>query len=286
MRRALAAALILLLAAACQPLPHPFADNHPPPLSPMLSPPDAAGIVVAPVTGAPPVAAAALTNAMIAALRKDDIPADDRAANPRSYRLAGRVAEQDGSGHAHIAVRWRLTSAAGRPVGEAHAAGETRRIAWALGDDDFAERLAAEAAPVLARAVEGDVPVEHKIRKPAIAVAVAGAPGDGDPSLARAMAAVLHRAGFDLAATRRDKVDFRLAGRVAVGRPQGGKQEVKIVWVLSGATGGEIGRLRQANAVPAGSLDHAWGGTAYDVALAAAGGVVELIHRARIAAGS
>ena len=45
--------LFLALIAACQPLPHPFADDVPPPSAPMLSPPDSAGIIVAPVAGAP-----------------------------------------------------------------------------------------------------------------------------------------------------------------------------------------------------------------------------------------
>ena len=45
------ASLLLLLAAACQPLPRPFAGDVPPPA--MLSPRDSAGIYVAPVAGAP-----------------------------------------------------------------------------------------------------------------------------------------------------------------------------------------------------------------------------------------
>jgi hypothetical protein len=100
------------------------------------------------------------------------------------------------------------------------------------------------------------------------------------------MADVLGRAGFDLARERGAKTDFRLAGRVAIDPPRGGKQLIRIVWILSGPAGREIGRISQANQVPAGSLDHAWGGTAYEVALAAVGGIIALIQRPQAPAGS
>ncbi len=47
---------------------------------------------------------------------------------------------------------------------------------------------------------------------------------------------------------------------------------------MSRADGKEIGQVSQENAVPAGSLDGKWGDTAYDVATAAVGGIVELFQ--------
>jgi len=128
--------------------------------------------------------------------------------------------------------------------------------------------------------------VEKPIQEPVIAVApVTGAPGDGGHSLTLAIGDALHRAGIALKANPGDKENFRLGAQVQVGRAQDGKQDVKVVWSLSRADGGEIGRVNQENAVPAGSLDGPWGDTAFDVALAATAGIVELIQRAQLAPG-
>ena len=62
-----------------------------------------------------------------------------------------------------------------------------------------------------------------------------------------------------------------------------GKQQVQISWALRRGDGREIGQVSQANAVPAGSLDGAWGDVAYAVATAAAPGVIALIERAKAA---
>ena len=56
MRHPLIAGLLLLL-AACQPLPQPFAEDRPPPGAPILTPKDGAGIEVRPVAGTPDDAA-------------------------------------------------------------------------------------------------------------------------------------------------------------------------------------------------------------------------------------
>src|ERR1700722_14648414 len=82
-------ALLFLLAAACQPVPHPFADAPLRPDTPALSPPDSAGIIVLPVARAPEPAAGELAEAMASALRDADVPASTTAHNRRSYRLLG-----------------------------------------------------------------------------------------------------------------------------------------------------------------------------------------------------
>ena len=78
--------LPLLLLAACQPVPHPFAglsDRSVPP----LKPPDAVGILVAPVTGAPKEAGDELAKS----LRDDDVPASTESGNKESFRLESRA---------------------------------------------------------------------------------------------------------------------------------------------------------------------------------------------------
>ena len=67
---------------------------------------------------------------------------------------------------------------------------------------------------------------------------------------------------------------------VAVAKPKGGKQNVKIVWHVRRKDGGdEIGTVGQENDVPAGLLDGAWGDVAYMVAVSAQDGIMELVAR-------
>src|SRR5258708_12836334 len=97
--------LLALLAAACQPLPHPFAGDVP--QAAMLSPRDSAGIYVAPVAGAPTPVAGDLAEAMAAALRDADIPATTRGRNKARFELPGSPSGQPlPGGRVTISSRW------------------------------------------------------------------------------------------------------------------------------------------------------------------------------------
>jgi hypothetical protein len=56
-------------------------------------------------------------------------------------------------------------------------------------------------------------------------------------------------------------------------------QNITISWQVRGADGSEKGRIDQANAIPAGSLDGAWGPVASAAGAAAAEGLADLIGR-------
>jgi hypothetical protein len=280
----LAAPLLLapFLLAACQPLPHPFADQKQGPATPVLAPPDAVGIVVPPVAGAPPPAAAAVATAMADALMKEDVPADTAETNSRSYHLSGTATAQPLGDHTRITIAWRLAGADGHVVATETESAEVADAAWRAGDPQMAKALVAGPAPVLARRVEGDAPLEHAVKEATLGIApVTGASGDGGQALSLAIAAALHRAGIALQEKPDDKPSYLLAGKVAIGAASAGHQDVKIVWALSRADGKEIGQVSQENAVPAGSLDGKWGDTAYDVATAAVGGIVQLLQQAQ-----
>jgi hypothetical protein len=119
---------------------------------------------------------------------------------------------------------------------------------------------------------------------PVVAVRpVAGAPGDGDRSLTRAMGYVLGRAGIAIAEKSDGNATFLLNCTVAMSPAQSGKQQIQIIWILSRPNGSEIGKINQENDVPAGSLDGSWGDIAFAVAEAAAPGVSALITRAKAA---
>ena len=272
--------LLALLAAACQPLPHPFAGDVP--QAAMLSPRDSAGIYVAPVAGAPTSIAGDLAEAMAAALRDADIPASTRGRNKGSYELRGAASEQPlPGGRVEINVDWELRAADGQSLGHAPSAAEQSAASWPA-SDTVAPEIAAAATPAIRKLVQDDPPTAEAEADPAVALrAVAGAPGDGGRALTRAMEDALRRARIVLAAPGTDAPSFVLTGTVTMSPAEAGKQRVQVSWALLRGDGHEVGQVSQENAVPAGSLDGAWGDVAYAVATAAAPGVIALIERAK-----
>jgi hypothetical protein len=282
--RRTAAACGLLLLAACQPLPHPFADDAPKPGAPILALRDSTSIWVAPVAGAPRATAAKLAAAVAQALQQRQVVASARTAAITSDVLRGRIQEMPAaSGEAVIVARWRLNDARGRLLGERalHLGGMAAE--WERGGDGAVARLAAASADQLAPLVDGGPPpAAAKIRRIRLLIGpVTGAPGDGDRALARAIALVLKRPDLIiLTGEKGAKPDLVLDAAVTVGRPQAGKEHVGIVWRLARAGGGEIGTVAQQNDVPAGLLDGPWGNVAWSVAVAAQEGIAQLLARA------
>jgi hypothetical protein len=274
----LAAFLALLLLSACQPVPHPFDQDRPAPSSGVLTPPDSAGVVVEPIAGAPEPTAHDLAAAMAAALQEDDVPASTSGGNRGSYRLSGKATTKDvGGGNLLINIAWEMRDASGLPASRQDSALTLPDAVWRQGGQGIAE-LAHQSAPFLARMVESTAPAPRADIDPLIAVrAITGAPGDGDQSLSQAMADALRRAKLTLVQKPEDKPRFVVEGSVEIAAPADGKQRITISWSLRRAEGGQIGQVKQENAVAAGSLDGAWGLTAYDVANAAAPGIAALI---------
>lgn len=234
------------------------------------------------VAGAPPSFSTALAESLAAALRNAEIPASTAGANKASYRLSGvahraRLAD----GRDAVEVDWELRAANERSLGRATAGIPAADLAEATAET-AAHALAEQAAPIIARLIQEEPPAE--VAEPRLAIqAVNGAPGDGDRALARAIDGALRRVHVPLVEKPADPASFVLAGTVAVSPPQGGKQQVSVRWALLRPDGKEIGKIDQQNAVPAGSLDHAWGDIAYAVAEAAAPGVAALIEKAKAA---
>jgi hypothetical protein len=271
---------LLLLAAGCQPLPHPLATSAASPNALPLLPPDHADIVVAPVGGATPVLAEALAKA----LRDAEIPASaEGAGNQGSDHLTSRVSAAPlAPGRFTVTLAWALHTANGRLLGQGRVVTPEPEAGWRQGDPAVASDLAGKAAPEIAKLVEPPAPHAVAVNEPLLALRpVTGAPGDGGTTLTRAMSFVLNRAHVALAKTAGDKESFVLTGEVQLSPPASGKQQVKVSWVLRRPNGAEIGRIDQQNAVPAGSLDGPWGDVAFAVANAAAPGVVALIEKAK-----
>ncbi|HZU89148.1 MAG TPA: hypothetical protein VE993_07810 [Stellaceae bacterium] len=277
------------LLAACQPLPHPFADDAPKPGSPMLAIRDSTSIWVAPVAGAPRATAQKLAAAIAEALQDRQVAASARTAAVSSEVLRGRIQEMPAAnGRAAVVALWHLETAKGRFLGARAARLDGTAAAWEGGEAGAVARLAAASADQLVPLVDGGPPpVEAKVRQMRLLIApITGAPGDGGDALARAITLVLKRPDLAIVAKPSDKPDLVLAAAITVGKPKGGKQHVAIVWRLSRAGGGEIGTVAQQNDVPAGLLDGPWGNVAWSVAMAAEGGIMALVAHAAPAAAS
>jgi hypothetical protein len=267
--------------AGCQPLPHPFADDRPP--AALLAVPDSIEIAVDPVDGEPRATASKLSTAIAHELLKHSIPASDEATSRASYRLDGRIEEHpDQPGRSVVTVFWRLSDAKGKIVTERsdHLAAPTRD--WAAGDDASIAQLASAGAGGFAALLTDETPKEAPgggrvrvaIRK------IAGAPGDGDDSLASSLDAVLKHQDIELVDAAKGRPDLDVDAEIKVDPAREDKQHVKIVWHVARAAGGEIGQVAQENDIPRGRLDGPWGDVAYSVAMAAEGGIMQLVNHA------
>ena len=120
---------------------------------------------------------------------------------------------------------------------------------------------------------------------------VRGAPGDGDKSLTRAIRYALVKAKVAVTSERLT-ARYILAADVRVGALLRGKQAVAISWTLTYPDERHIGRAIQRNTVSVGSFDDRWGETAVLIAMAAVGGIKDVLAQAektaqfRVALGS
>jgi hypothetical protein len=276
----------VVLVAACQPLPHPFANDVPKPGSPMLTVRDAATVAVAPLQGGPRATAEKLAPAIAEALQKREIPASDRTMSIASYQLDGRLQAMPPAGDkAAIVVLWNLRDPSGKSLGTRAERIEASAGDWQAGKDEAVGRLAEASAEQIAAMLQDKAPVEAAAQakdsgETRLSIGgVEGAPGDGDTSLASAITTLLKKQDLAIVSDPQGKADLLLDAAVTVGKPTAGAQHVKIVWRVRRKNGGEIGTVAQENDVPAGLLNGAWGDVAYTVALAAQDGIMQLIAR-------
>jgi hypothetical protein len=276
------AAMALLLAASCQPLPHPFADDVPRRGAAILQLRDSASVTIAPIEGRPRATAEKLGPAMATALQQREIAASSRTASIGSYELVGRIQGMaPANGKTALVAYWELRDPSGQRLGERAERIEAPAGDWEEGNDDAVARLAAASAAQLAPIMQDEAPAEAEIdgRTRMLIGAVAGAPGDGDTSLSRAIAELLKKQDLTIVTDPAKTTDLILDAEVTVAKPNSGKQNVKIVWRVRRKDGAEIGTVGQQNDVPAGLLDGAWGDVAYMVAVSAQDGIMQLVAR-------
>jgi hypothetical protein len=248
----------------------------------MLTLRDSASVTIAPIEGMPRATAEKLGSAMANALQEREIAASDKTASIGSYELVGRIQEMPPSGgKVAVVALWELRDPSGQRFGERAERIEAPMSDWEEGNDDAVARLAEASAAQLAALLQDDAPTEAELggRTRVLIRGVEGAPGDGGAALAKAVAELLKKQDLAIITDPQAKADLVLDADVAVAKPKGGMQNVKIVWHMRRTDGGEIGTVGQENDVPAGLLDGAWGDIAYMVAVSAQDGIMQLVAR-------
>lgn len=273
-------AVLALLVAGCQPLPHPFEDDKPPPHAPIINLRNTASVAVAPVAGLEPDARDQLADAMASALQDLDVLASSESSSRGSLSLLG-TARAVGSG---VTIDWRLVDPGGKALGQGSESAAVGLDAVNRGDAAALKALALAAAPDVAKLLQDDGPAgpaDAGSLRQVVVLPVNGAPGDGRDALQLAMTASLTQAKITvLPAQPSGAKALSIIGTVALDRPQNGQQHIAITWALMDRDGKQLGLVKQENAVPQGSLDGRWGQVANFVAAAAAPGIVAIIEKA------
>ena len=107
---------------------------------------------------------------------------------------------------------------------------------------------------------------------------IEGAPGDGAESLQKAMTHFLNLAGVPLVSEHESPFAI-IAGKVMLSEPAQRMQTVRVEWTMYAPAGCRMGTVSQANQIPAGKFDAAWGDAAYAVAEGASQGLAELLEQ-------
>jgi hypothetical protein len=219
---------------------------------------------------------------MAEALRNHETPASTLGGNRRSLKLTGDAAETRVSGdRAAVQILWVLTDADGKTLGTDQQRRDLATTDWARGSAAALAGLAESEVAVLTPLVQDTPPVAVKTARRVAVRTIAGAPGDGERSLTRAITFALQKA--DLEVTPDASSALIVFGRVTVEpAPQPRQQHVTISWSVLKPDGSSAGEVKQENTIPQGSLDGAWGEIALAVASAAVDGLVEVINRTPI----
>ena len=270
-----------------------------------------APISFAPIIGAPTNVSSQLSGQLVAQAQKQNIPVITEKGKGAEYTVRGYLAASQDRKNNKLAYIWDVTDKSGKRVhrilGEEVTPAKPGRDAWSTFDQaalqkiatktatDLASWLPKQAAPDKPQPAVATQPATTKpsTRKKTTRVAstrkgevlayvpaVTGAPGDGRKSLTLAIKKQLFAKGIKLASSSGGNT-YTVRGKVRTSRASGGQQDIKIDWQVFDPSGESLGTVSQANKIPRGSLDKAWGPIADQAASAAADGIVKLIPKKR-----
>jgi hypothetical protein len=275
---------VILIAAGCGALPKPFksvsgggAEN---PLAAMR---DSAGIVVAPIQGAPPAVAGPLAEIMAATFRRANIPATTGSAIKNAYLLEGAATFSGAPGGARggketVSIAWAVSDHRGVGIESFSTEHKITAAAWRVGERARLDAIAAATAPRIAAMLRANLPAAPETPPPMIGIiAIEGAPGDGNLALKKAFETVLRDAGVPVTADP-DLATIRVFGKVAIATQSETRDKITIIWTLRNLDGDEIGVLTQNNTIRKGQASARWGPLAYDVTFAMVDSIANILR--------
>jgi hypothetical protein len=260
-------------------------------------------VAVAPIIGTPPQVATDLTDALVAAGKDRNLTLIPGGSGG-NYTLRGYLVATNERGGAKISYIWDVTDAQGgrvaRVSGDEMISGRASGDPWTAVDSatlrSIAGKTTSQLAATLSRgggapsAVAASepspattataAPAAAKSAKPngVVVAPVAGAPGDGQRSLTTALKKRLYAGGIKLANGTTDNV-YMVKGSVVLSEASGGKQSIRIDWLVLDPSGRKLGTVSQQNTIPRGSLNGPWGAVADAAAGAAAAGIIKLLPK-------
>jgi hypothetical protein len=260
---------------------------------------------IAPIVGTPPQVGQDLTDALVTAGKDRNvtlIPGTGKA----PYTLRGYLVASSEKSGSKISYIWDVTDAQGTRVtrvsGDEMIATRSGADPWSGVDSAAIRSIAGKTTSQLAASLPkgggggSAAPVAVSEGSPAstgaapqvsapsvkyagvVVAPVAGAPGDGQRSLTTALKKRLYAGGVKLANGPAVNV-YTVKGSVVLGDASGGKQSIRIDWLVLDPTGRKLGTVSQQNTIPKGALNGPWGAIADAAAGAAASGIIKLLPK-------
>lgn len=258
-------------------------------------------VSLAPIVGAPQAVADQFTQALVDAgkdRRLTIIPGGGNA----DYTLRGYLLATNDKGGAKISYIFDVTDASGARVSRvsgdelipgrvndpweavngtvlnAIAGKTTSQVAASLPHGGSATPVAVSESTPAATASTAPAPAPLPKANGVLVTPVAGAPGDGQRSLTTALKKRLYAGGIKLANGVTENV-YMVKGTVSLSDAAGGKQSIRIDWLVLDPSGKRLGTVSQQNTIPRGSLNGPWGAVADAAAGAAADGIIKLLPK-------
>lgn len=268
----------MLLLAACQPMPAPYAPTAVEKSNPLLVLRDATGVWIEQPVGLPTEVGLRLAESVAENLKTADIPAAVGTGNRGSavLRAAGQIYPV-GPAEAQLAITWQFIPP-DSPLVEWQQREAIPRGAGLPPMPGQLERMARTTAQKLIPLLASLTPMAALAEGVAIG-SIEGAPGDGALALKRALDYSLKQRGVKVA-DQPGPTALLVRARVQMGTAVNNVQAIRLTWGLFTPDGTEIGTVQQENDIPAGSLDKSWGQVAVYAAEGAVDGLKPLIDRA------
>lgn len=271
---------VAMALAACEQRSRPFApENKAAILQSTFQASPRVGLLVSTIDGLSSDAQALHFRRLLAeTLQSHDFTASADSAHDGSARLTGHLIWAAISKDAtRIAGHWRVTSADGEELLITDHITDIPLPIERARDGSALPQIAADAATTIDLGLnrqenEGD---RRLALSPVSVGTIEGLPQHDRRSLNRALVQALSSAGIPVTAIPPDN-GFVLLGDLNIGPTGPGSQRIDLVWRLMRPNGEEVGRIDQANVLPAQRILYEWNSISSDIATGVVGGIVDL----------